>query len=258
MSTYPGEDPQQPDQQAEDQQPPDQQVDQHSGESTSAGTETEPTQPVGYWERKAAEQARQQPQQGDPDPAAAQGGAMFDPTAAQPPTGWEQGPTTPYEQNPYGQPYPHQPPYPQAYYAPPGYAPPGYAYAPPPYAYPPPGGQSGPPPGAHPGYPPYAFTPPNPNHPQATLAMVLGICGLGGALIACGLGLLVSPFAWALGRNALKEIQASRGQLGGESSARTGMVLGIIGTVLLILVVIGIVIFGVLLAVTDTSSGSNV
>jgi hypothetical protein len=265
MSTYPGEDPQQPSGQQPDDQPGQDQPtqdqpgqDQPTGQTEgqpSAEAETEPTQPVGYWERQAADQARRQTQQGDPDPAAA-GGAVFNPTTAQQ-TGWEQQPTTPYEQNPYAQPQQGQPAYGQPYPQQPYYAPPGYGPPPPPYAYPP-GGQQGPPPGAHPGYPPYAFSPPRPNHPQSTLALILGICGLGGAVIACGLGLLVSPFAWALGRNALKEIQASHGQLGGESSARTGMVLGIIGTVLLILAVIGIVIFGVLVAVSDTSSGSNI
>jgi hypothetical protein len=256
MSTYPGEDPQQPSGQpdhAADDQPTGQTEGQPSGEA-----DTEPTQPVGYWERQAAEQARQETPQDDPEPGAA-GGAVFNPTTVQQTTGWEQPqqPTTPYEQNPYAQPQQGQPAYGQPYPQQPYYAPPGYGTPPPPYAYPP-GGQQGPPPGAHPGYPPYAFSPPRPNHPQSTLALVLGICGLGGAVIACGLGLLVSPFAWALGRNALKEIQASHGQLGGESSARTGMVLGIIGTVLLVLVVIGIVIFGVLVAVSDTSSGSNI
>jgi len=194
----------------------------------------------------------QPPAGGYPPPEQPQPGGYPPPAQPGPPAGGYPPPAPGYTPPPAYTPPPG--PAPGGYQPPP--APPGYA--PPPYAYPPPGGQSGPPPGAHPGYPPYAFTPPNPNHPQATLALILGICGLGGALIACGLGLLVSPFAWALGRNALKEIQASRGQLGGESSARTGMVLGIIGTVLLILVVIGIVIFGVLLAVTDTSSGSSI
>lgn len=240
MSTYPGEDPQQPSDRPE--QPADETAEQPQADEASGDAGTEPTQPVGYWERQAAEQARMQTQQGDPS-SAAQGEAVLNPT------------TAPYEQNPYAPSYappsyaqPQQPPpYAQPYYGPP-----------PPYAYPPPGGQSAPPPGAHPGYPPYAFSPPRPDHPQANLAMILGICGLAFGFIACGIGFLASPFAWALGRNALKEIQASQGRLGGESSARTGMVLGIIGTVLLFLAVAGIVIFGLLVAFTDTSSGSNI
>jgi type II secretory pathway pseudopilin PulG len=260
MSTYPGEDPQQPSDQphpeeppAENQPPEEQPVEEQPVEA-SAGNETELTQPVGYWERQAAEHAAQQAQQGDP----AQGGAVFNPTTAQQASGWEQPPTTPYEQqNPYGQPAYGQPPQ-QPYYPQPGYGqqppynqPPGYAYPPPP------GGQSGPHPGVQPGYPPYAFHPPAPNHPQATTAMVLGIVGLAGGFTLCGIGFLASPFAWALGRNAVKEIRASHGRLGGESAAKAGMVMGIIGTVLLFLAVVAIVIFGIAIAVTDSSSGGS-
>ena len=84
-----------------------------------------------------------------------------------------------------------------------------------------------------PGYPPYgAYAPPRPDHPQSTLALILGIVGLVGAFMFCGLRLVVSPFAWALGRNALKDIRASQGRIGGEGQARAGMIMGIVGTVL--------------------------
>lgn len=269
MSTYPGEDPQRP---ADDE--PTEQLPQEPTtppaepptDPASPESETELTQPVGYWERQAAEQARQQPQQGDPDPSAAQGGdqggAVFNPTTAQPSAGWDQGGgTQPYEQNPYppyaqpGQPY-GQPAYGAPYQQP--YAQPGYqAGYPPAYGYPPPAGQSGPP-GAHPGYPPYAaFAPHRPDHPQSTLALILGICGLVFGF-ACGLGFLASPFAWALGRNAVKEIRASHGRLGGEGAAKAGMVTGIIGTILLIIGVVALIGFAVLVAVSDTSSGSSI
>ena len=261
MSTYPGENPQQP---SEGQEPEVEPTDEAGGD---AGTE--PTQPVGYWERQAAEQARQQTQQGDPDPSAAQGGAVFNPTSAQAPPGWEPS-TRPYEQNPYGQPEQQygQQQYPQQYGQPP-YAQPGYGqqqppygppypqptYGPPSYGYPPPGGQSGPP---VPGYPPYAaFPAPRPDHPQSTLALVLGVVGLLFGF-SCGVGFLASPFAWAIGRNAVKEIQASHGRLGGEGTAKAGMITGIVGTVLLILGVLLLVGFAILIAVSDTTTGSNV
>jgi hypothetical protein len=75
----------------------------------------------------------------------------------------------------------------------------------------------------------------------------------------CGLPLLVSPFAWALGRNALKDIRASQGRLGGESQARAGMIMGIVGTVLAIIALLALVII-VLAAVagSDSTSGSSV
>ena len=89
--------------------------------------------------------------------------------------------------------------------------------------------------------------------------MVLGIVGLVGVFL-CGLTLFLSPFAWALGRNSLKEIQASQGRLGGESQARTGMVTGIVGTILLFLALVAVILFVILLAAGssgDFSSGTN-
>ena len=56
--------------------------------------------------------------------------------------------------------------------------------------------------------------------------MVLGILGL----VMCQ---IVSPFAWAMGKRTLAEIDASGGRLGGRGQAQTGYILGIVGTVLL-------------------------
>jgi hypothetical protein len=214
MSSYPGETP-----------PPD---DDPSG--------TEPTQPVGYWERQAAERAREQ--QAPPvDPTTPYPQGSY---GQQTPYGQNPNPQQPYGQAPYGQqPWPQQPVGQQPYAGQPG----GYAYPPAP--------------GGVPGQYPYgAFSPVAPSHPQSTLALVLGLIGLVGAFFACGLTLLVSPFAWGVGRNALKEIRASQGRLGGESNARAGMILGIIGTVLLVLAIVGIVVLVVVIAVSD-SSGST-
>jgi hypothetical protein len=221
MTTYPGDDPQTPDD-------PD---------------GTEPTQPVGYWERRANEQAAEQAraQGGQPYPTTPypQGGPVFNPTSSL--------------QNPYG----------QASY---GQAPQGQApRAQGPYAQPGPASYGGQPPA--PGQPaPYAPMPPYggllvrpPDHDQATLSLILGLVGLIGSFVFCGVTLLVSPFAWGVGHSALKDIRASQGRLGGESNARTGMILGIIGTALLVLVLL-IVIFAIVMsAATDTSStGSSV
>ncbi len=142
--------------------------------------------------------------------------------------------------NPYG---PYAPPGQQQYGSPPPAGPQPY--------YPPPGG---------PQVPPYVgYAAPLPNHPQATTALVLGLVGLIGGLVLCGVGLLASPFAWALGRNSLKEIRASSGRLGGESSARAGMIMGIIGTVLLFLALLAVIAFVALLAFAGTSStGSSI
>jgi hypothetical protein len=94
---------------------------------------------------------------------------------------------------------------------------------------PPPGG---PPPGGYPGGPQYAPPPNDPyahlrrEHPKATTALVLGIVGL----VLCG---LAAPFAWRIGKNAVDEIDASQGILGGRGQAQAGYILGLIGTILL-------------------------
>lgn len=81
----------------------------------------------------------------------------------------------------------------------------------------------------HPGY-----SPP-PEHPRATTVLVLGILGL----VLCG---VLAPFAWVMGKSTLAEIDASGGRWGGRSSANTGYILGIVGSVMLglaILLVVG-------------------
>lgn len=140
--------------------------------------------------------------------------------------GQPQGPPA-YGASPYGQGAPPPPPPPG--YVQPGYQPQGYA----------PGGYA---PAGYGGYG-YAMAP---SHPSATTALVLGLVGLIGGFL-CGVGFVVSPFALFVGRKAVREIDASNGQLGGRSNAKAGLVLGIIGTVLLalaVLAVVALVIFG--------------
>jgi hypothetical protein len=84
-----------------------------------------------------------------------------------------------------------------------------------------------------PGWVPQRYAPPE--HPQATTAMVLGILGL----VTCT---VLSPFAWRIGKRAVSEIDASRGQLGGRGSAQAGYVMGLIGTIMLGIVVGGLVL----------------
>ena len=209
MSTYPGDDPQPHDDQSR--------AGQHD--------DTEPTQPVGYWERQAAEQARaEQPTYTQP--------SQEQPSYEQPSYG-----PTPYGQSSYG-----QQSYGQSSYGPSYGQQAQPAYGASPYA----GGY--PPAAGFPGYAPR-------DHPQSTMAMILGLVALVGGMI-CGLPLLAAPFAWVVGGRAVKEIRASNGQLGGEGMARAGQVMGIVGTVLLVLVVIGLVLL-VVLAVAGSSGSSG-
>ena len=82
--------------------------------------------------------------------------------------------------------------------------------------------------------------------PNAVLSLVLGIIGV----VLCS---LCAPFAWKLGREAEAAVDASGGQLGGRGLATAGKILGIIGTVLLVL---GVVVLIVLLAASGGSSSS--
>lgn len=81
--------------------------------------------------------------------------------------------------------------------------------------------------------PPLGYAPPE--HPQATLSLILGILGI----VVCG---VAAPFAWQIGRRTLAEIDASQGRLAGRGAAQAGYVLGIVGTVLLGLAVLAVVL----------------
>lgn len=103
-----------------------------------------------------------------------------------------------------------------------------------------------------PPYPPYPSPPPqSPRvrgvHQAATPAMVVGIVALA-AIPVAGLSLILAPFAWALGRTARREIEASGGTLLGLDRARAGIVLGMIGTGLLVVVLVALAALLVLVA----------
>lgn len=72
---------------------------------------------------------------------------------------------------------------------------------------------------------------------QATTTLVLGILGI----VCCG---VLAPIAWYLGKQELDAIR--RGELppAGEGSAKAGMILGIIGTILLGLGILWLLLLG--------------
>ncbi|MCW2770025.1 MAG: hypothetical protein JWR27_1458 [Aeromicrobium sp.] len=80
--------------------------------------------------------------------------------------------------------------------------------------------------------------------------MVLGIIGIAGGL-ACFLPLFVAPYAWIMGAHAVRDIDASGGQLGGRGEANTGKILGIVGTVFLALALVAVVALIVLSLTVD-------
>jgi hypothetical protein len=147
--------------------------------------------------------------------------------------------------NPYEP--PQQPPQPpqNPYYPPQQQAPYGQQQ---PYGY-----QQQYPQGQYP-QPPYNWAPPPPAHPSANTSMVLGIIALAGVATCGGLTLVLSPFAWAIGGKAVREIDANPSVYGGRGSASAGKVMGIIGTILLIVGIVGIVALIALAVATSDSS----
>jgi hypothetical protein len=77
---------------------------------------------------------------------------------------------------------------------------------------------------------------------RATTALVLGLLGF----LCCQ---LTAPIAWFIGRRELDAIAAGESPAAGESQARVGMILGIIGSAMLAvtLVWIGTVGFAVVM-----------
>jgi hypothetical protein len=76
------------------------------------------------------------------------------------------------------------------------------------------------------------------NHPKGTTVLVLGILSV--VVLP-----LLGPFAWVMGRSALKEADASAQQVTNRSSLVAGMVLGIVGTMLMVIgLVLVVLLFG--------------
>ena len=168
-----------------------------------------------------------QPITGSPGPAPTPPGPSY-----QPP-----GPgAVPPPQNPYG-------------------APQGEQYAPPPNPYPAPNEYAAPQnPYGVPFQPAYAGGA-LPDHPSATTSLVLGIVGLVGIVLCGGLTLILSPVAWVVGAKAVREIDATPGRYGGRDKAQGGKVMGIIGSIFLVLGIIAIIGFVALAAsVSDDPS----
>jgi hypothetical protein len=63
---------------------------------------------------------------------------------------------------------------------------------------------------------------------QATTALVLGIV----SIVCCQ---ILGPVAWFLGHQELQKIRNRQSSAAGEGFAKAGMILGIVGTVLLVL-----------------------
>jgi hypothetical protein len=76
-------------------------------------------------------------------------------------------------------------------------------------------------------------------HPQATLAFVLGLLSVLGLLI-------LGPFGWYFGRKVVREIDQDGRRFGNRGLAVAGMWLGVVGTIFLVFVV-GAIVVGIAL-----------
>ena len=66
---------------------------------------------------------------------------------------------------------------------------------------------------------------------SAVAALVLGIL----SVVLCP---LCGPVAWVLGRKAEQEVDASGGQIGGRGLGTAGKILGIVGTLFIVLLIV--------------------
>ena len=84
---------------------------------------------------------------------------------------------------------------------------------------------------------PNSYPTPQKASSQAVTALVLGIVGI----VCCQ---LCAPVAWYMGGQELKAVREGRSPMAGEGMAKAGQILGIIGTILLVLSILWIVFWG--------------
>ena len=72
---------------------------------------------------------------------------------------------------------------------------------------------------------------------QAIMSLVLGIL----SLVCCP---LLAPIAWYIGSQEQKAIREGRAPAAGEGIAKAGLILGIIGTIWMVLVMLWIFLWG--------------
>ena len=92
-----------------------------------------------------------------------------------------------------------------------------------------------------------------PENSQATTALILGVVGVvsgpaGFFLPFVGFLGLLSPFAWYVGRKEMKAIDAGLRDPAFRTNAKVGMILGIVGTVLLIFAILFLILIIILLS----------
>lgn len=67
---------------------------------------------------------------------------------------------------------------------------------------------------------------------------------------------ILSPFAWVMGHREMQAIDAGRRPPENRGTANAAKILGIVGTVLLGLAIVGVILFFVFLAVASVTTSS--
>jgi hypothetical protein len=86
---------------------------------------------------------------------------------------------------------------------------------------------------------------------RATTALVLGILGF----VCCQ---LCAPFAWYTGSQELKAIKSGQSPAAGQGFATAGMVLGVIGSILLVFALLWVFFFGGMAIIAAMSEAAKV
>lgn len=100
-----------------------------------------------------------------------------------------------------------------------------------------------------PGYGPTGAPQWAPDHPESATVLLLGILGMAVCQV-------IAPFAWIKGARVKREIDEAGGRLAGRSQAQIGYILGIVGSALLALYVVGIVVYVVIVVIAIGASAS--
>lgn len=103
-----------------------------------------------------------------------------------------------------------------------------------------------PPPG-YGGYPQQGYGPIQQEHPQGTMILVLGIL----SLVVCG---LLGPFAWVMGNNAKRDVDARPGFYSNAGNISAGRICGMIASIILIAV---IVLYGLIFVLAVAGSSTS-
>lgn len=82
-------------------------------------------------------------------------------------------------------------------------------------------------------------------HPKGTTILILGIIGI----VVCQ---ICAPFAWVMGNRAKKEIDANPGVYSNAGNVNIGRILGMVGTILILVSAVVTVIAIIILAASGS------